>query len=290
MNDVESNTSMTQIETETMSKLPETKAIILERDASVLTLWLNQPETKNAISDEVTNEIHATLDAIRDDRSIRTLIIRGKGGIFCAGGNLKDFSSGQSSETEYSEAEIKAYIARGNRTFGDLLIKLNEQPQTVITLVEGAAIGGGLGLACLSDVCIVTRDCRFRLSETSLGLPPAQIAPFVAERVGLTQARRLMLTGARFKGEEAVSLGIAHILAEDSADLEAKCAEVLKQISYCAPGACAITKSILFESARLSRSEALDFAAEGFATCLMSEEGREGIGAFIEKRAPSWAK
>ncbi len=271
-----------------MPKLPETSQIELEQNGSVLTLWLNQPETRNALTEQMTSEIHATLDAIRDDRSIRTLIIRGKGGFFCAGGNLKDFDAGQ--KVDISEEEMAALIAKGNRKFGELLIKLNEQPQTVITLVEGAAIGGGLGLACLSDVSIVTRDARFRLSETSLGIPPAQIAPFVTERVGLTQARMLMLTGAKFKGEEAVNLGLAHILADDSEDLERKCADVLAQIAFCAPGASAVTKTIIFESTRRPTESALDFAAEGFARCLLSDEGREGIGAFVEKRAPSWSK
>lgn len=251
----------------------------------MLTLWLNQPESRNAIDDVMVAEIHATLDAIREDRSIRTLVIRGKGGFFCAGGNLKGFKAGQGHEEVTEET-----VAFGNRQFGHLLIKLNEQPQTVITLVEGAAIGGGLGLACLSDVCIVTRDAKFRLSETSLGIPPAQIAPFVTERVGLTQARRLMLTGARFKGEEAVQYGLAHILAEDSDDLEAKCEDVLKQVAFCAPNANAVTKDIIFESTRLPRSEALDHAARGFGACMLSEEGKEGITAFVEKRTPAWAE
>ena len=271
-----------------MAQLPETKEIELDHQGSVLTLWLNSPETRNALSEQMTNEIHATLDAIRDRRDIRTLILRGKGGFFCAGGNLKDFNAGQGEELDHDA--MKLLIAKGNRGFGELLIKLNEQPQTVIALVEGAAIGGGLGLVCLSDVAIVTRDARFRLSETSLGIPPAQIAPFVTERVGLTQARRLMLTGARFKGEDAVTLGLAHLLAEDSDDLERQCGDVLKQIALCAPGASAVTKTIIFESTRKAKDAALDFAAEGFAACLLSEEGKEGITAFVEKRAPSWAE
>jgi isohexenylglutaconyl-CoA hydratase len=266
------------------STLPETSHILLERQDSVLTLWLNQPESRNAIDDVMVAEIHATLDAIRDDRTIRTLVIRGKGGFFCAGGNLKGFKAGQGEEAVTAET-----VAAGNRQFGELLLKLNEQPQTVIALVEGAAIGGGLGLVCLSDVSIVTRDTRFRLSETSLGIPPAQIAPFVTERVGLTRARQLMLTGARFRGEEAVQYGLAHVLAEDGGDLEKKCEEILAQIALCAPNANAVTKDIVFTSTRLSRSEALDHAALGFATCMLSEEGREGITAFVEKRAPAWA-
>ena len=154
---------------------------------------------------------------------------------------------------------------------------------------QGAAIGGGLGLACVADVTLVTADASFRLSETSLGIPPAQIAPFVRERVGLTQARRLMLTGARFQGEEAVRLGIGHQVSMDADDLEAQCQVILGHINACAPGANAVTKGILFESLRRPRAEALDFASQGFAQCMLSPEGLEGIAAFVEKRKPSWA-
>ena len=267
-----------------MTTLPATKALILEPRGSVLTIWLNRPEARNALSAEMVDELGAVLDAIRADRSLRTIILRGKGGFFCAGGDIKGFKSDLQ-----GGAPDRDEVARGNRSFGDLMIKLNEQPQTVIILVEGAAIGGGLGLACVGDVTIVTRDARFRLSETSLRIPPAQIAPFVTERVGLTQARRLMLTGARFQGAEAVQYGIGHILAQDTADMEAKCAEVLEQIALCAPGANAVTKGIVFETTRRPRPEALDFASRGFADCMLSEEGREGVAAFVEKRKPKWA-
>lgn len=267
-----------------MATLPDTTALILEPRGSVLTIWLNRPEVKNALSADMVAELSAVLDASRDDRSLRTIILRGRGGVFCAGGDIKGFKSGAQ-----GGAPDRKEVARGNRTFGDLMIKLNEQPQAVIILVEGAAIGGGLGLACVGDVTIVTREARFRLSETSLGIPPAQIAPFVTERVGLTQARRLMMTGARFKGEEAVRYGIGHILAEDAADMEAKCAEVLAQIALCAPGANAVTKGIVFETTRRPRPDALDFASRGFADCMLSEEGREGVAAFVEKRKPHWA-
>lgn len=268
-----------------MTDLPATTDLILEPQGSVLHIWLNRPEAKNALSAAMVDELHAVLDAVRDDRSIRTLILRGKGGVFCAGGDIKGFKSG--SQDGPPDADD---VARGNRSFGDLMIKLNEQPQAVVMLVEGAAIGGGLGLACIGDVTIVTRDARFRLAETSLGIPPAQIAPFVTERVGLTQARRLMLTGARFKGEEAVQYGIGHILADDAADMTQKCTEVLEQIALCAPGANAMTKSIVFTATRLPRAEALDIAARGFAQCMLSDEGREGVAAFVEKRKPDWAQ
>jgi len=268
-----------------MADLPTTEYLALQRDGSVLTVWLNRPEAKNALSAQMVDELHAVLDAVRGDRGLRTLVLRGKGGVFCAGGDLKGFKS-----EVHGGAPSQEEVARSNREFGDLMLKLNEQPQVIVVLVEGAAIGGGLGLACIGDVTIVTRETRMRLSETSLGIPPAQIAPFVTERVGLTQARRLMLTGARFKGDDAVRYGIGHLLAEDAAELEALCAGILEQIALCAPGANATTKEILFAGTRLPRAEALDFAARGFAACMLSDEGREGIAAFVEKRRPDWAE
>lgn len=269
--------------TKIQTALPDTKTLILERSDSVLYIWFNRVEARNALSAEMTEELHAVLDAVHDDRTVRTLVLRGKGGVFCAGGDIKAFKSGMQGQLSHEE------VATVNRSFGDLMLKINEQPQVLIVLVEGAAIGGGLGLSCVGDVTIVTKDARFRLSETSLGIPPAQIAPFVTERVGLTQARRLMLTGARFKGEEAVALGVAHSVADDVEDLDRQCRQVLEQISSCAPTANAVTKAIMFESMRRPRADALDFAADGFASCMLSDEGREGVAAFVEKRKPQWA-
>ena len=263
------------------TQLPSTNALVLERQGSVLKIWFNRPESKNALNAEMTDELVKVLSLVKDDRSIRTIVLRGKGGFFCAGGDIKGFKSGM----QTSDA---AEVAKSNRSFGDVMIMLNEQPQVVIILVEGAAIGGGLGLACVADVTLVTADARFRLSETSLGIPPAQIAPFVTERVGLTQARRLMLTGARFKGEEAVKLGIAHGVADNVEDLEAQCDTILQQINACAPGANAVTKDILFETLRRPRADALDFASRGFAQCMLSPEGLEGVAAFVEKRKAYW--
>ena len=262
--------------------LPTTNSLILERSGSVLNICLNRPEARNALNQEMTDELDLVLDTIKDDRSIRSIVLRGEGGIFCAGGDIKGFKSGMQGDMDHAE------VAKSNRSFGDLMIKINEQPQVVIMLVEGAAIGGGLGLACVGDVTIVTAEAKFRLSETSLGIPPAQIAPFVTERVGLTQARRLMLTGARFKGQQAVDYGVAHMLAGDAQQLDGFCKEVLAQIKHCAPVANAATKAIIFETLRQPRPQALDFAANGFATCMLSEEGREGVAAFVEKRPAKW--
>lgn len=265
-----------------MANLPATSALLLELESGVLRIWFNRPETRNALTAQVVSELSAVLDAVREDRTIRALVLRGKGGVFCAGGDIAGFKAS-------AEGGDAAAIARGNRAFGGLMMQLNEQPQTLVMLVEGGAIGGGLGLCCVGDVTIVEKSTRLQLSETSLGIPPAQIAPFVADRIGLTQARRLMLTGARFDGAEAVRLGIGHLLADSADALERLCQEVLAQIAKCAPGANAATKAILFEATRRPRGEALDFAAASFARCILSGEGREGVAAFLEKRKPRWA-
>ena len=126
---------------------------------------------------------------------------------------------------------------------------VNTTPQVVVAAVEGYAIAGGFGLLCVSDVAICTEDAGFAMSETAIGIVPAQIAPFVAARIGVPQTRHLALTAARFKGPEAYRLGIAHHLVKDAAALDARLEEVLKQIDRCAPLANALTKAVVRRSA-----------------------------------------
>lgn len=265
-----------------MSGLPDVTMLKLERDGSNLHLTLNNPERKNALSGEMVEEMIRVLDAIAPDRSIRTLIMRGEGGTFCAGGDIKGFKAGFQADAD------PVAIAASNRTFGDFLIKLNNLPQTVIMMVDGAAMGGGLGLVCVSDVAICDVDTRFSMTETSLGIPPAQIAPFVAERMGITQSRRLMLTGARFKGAEAAGLGLVHFCEVNRDGMDARLDEVLDQIDRCAPGANAATKDIVLTSRREGLSDTLDMASRHFADCMLSDEGKEGVSAFLEKRKAGW--
>lgn len=268
-----------------MVMLPQTEHLILELDKGWLTIWFNRPEARNALSEELTADLWATLRAVREDLSVRGITLRGKGGVFCAGGDLKGFRSGfQGGEQSLED------VARTSRQAGELFGFLDTMPQPVVMLVEGAAMAGGLGIACAGDVVVVTKDARFALTETSLGIPPAQIAPFVVARIGLAAARRIMLTGARFKGEEAHRLGLADHVVEDADGLEAVEAEIKAQVLRCAPGANAWTKHIVLAAPHLERDAMLDLAAEGFARCMLSEEGREGVAAFLEKRKPAWAQ
>jgi isohexenylglutaconyl-CoA hydratase len=178
--------------------------------------------------------------------------------------------------------------ALGNREFGTFLEMVNTTPQVVVAAVEGYAIAGGFGILCVSDVAICTEDAGFAMSETAIGIVPAQIAPFVANRIGVPQTRHLALTAARFKGPEALRLGIVHHLVKDQAALDARLEEILKQIDRCAPLANALTKAVVMRVGGEPLSSVLDFAADKFAEARRSPEAAEGLRAFAEKRPPKW--
>ena len=267
-----------------MTTLPKTKNIELALDQGWLTIALNTPENRNALSEELTAELVAALHAVRDDRTVRGITLRGRGEVFCAGGDLKGFKSGF-----HGEESNHARVAAANRKAGEMFSLIDSMPQVVLVLVHGAAIAGGLGMVCCGDVVVVTGDAKFSLTETQLGFPPAQIAPYVGRRLGVSTARRLMLTGARFTGAHALELGLADFIAEDEIGFDAIEAEIRRDVMRCAPEANGITKEILLAAPRLSADEMMDFAADGFARCMLSDEGREGIASFVEKRKPSWA-
>ena len=268
-----------------MIKLPETKVTNINLENEWLTISFNQPEKRNALTEELTTDIKEIFDSINNDPSIRGITMRGEGGIFCAGGDLKMFKTGfQGGKQGLND------IHKASEMTGKFFDMINSFPRPVIMLAEGAAMAGGLGMLCAGDVVIVTEDCKFSLTETTLGIPPAQIAPFVVQRIGLAKARRIMLTASRFTGKEAYEIGLADFVAKDSSDLRSIEAEIKKGVLKCAPGANAITKEIVLATRQLSREEMIEFAAKGFAESMLSDEGIEGIASFIEKRKPKWAK
>jgi isohexenylglutaconyl-CoA hydratase len=262
--------------------LPQVSHILLEQEGDTLTIWFNRPEVRNALSADVADDLAATLEAIPGQQDIRFVILRGKGGVFCAGGDLKMF------KTVFQGGADRDDIVRFNADFGRLMKAIQAMPQLFIVLIEGAAMAGGLGLSCLADVVVTTRDARYALTEVTLGIPPAQITPVVIKRIGASEARRLLLTAAAFDGEEAFNLGFAHFVVDDAAALEKKARELLAQSRRGAPGAIAATKAIIEATSRLEGDALVQFAAERFADCMLSEEAREGLAAFAEKRKPSW--
>jgi isohexenylglutaconyl-CoA hydratase len=265
-------------------ELPQSEELLIEQDDGVLYLTINRPEKRNAMNDAVVGGIMQTFDAIADNRDIRAVVLRGSGGHFCSGGDI----SGMNKTSNQQEAEKAAW--EFNRVFGRMCTQVNRAPQVVITLLEGAVLGGGFGLACISDVAIADVNAKFGMPETGLGIIPAQIAPFVVMRIGITRARQLALLGERINGEVARELGIVHYTTDGVEAMQARLQEVLAKLRRCAPGATAVTKQLMLDVGSMPLEQLLDRAADDFTAAINSAEGKEGTGAFVQKRLPNWAE
>ncbi len=266
-------------------KLPDCREISLHLEGGVLSITLDRPRARNAMNLQLVDEMTRTFDAIAQRPEVRIAVLRGADGNFCAGGDIKDMNNAGVTPADGEDPLFKL-----NRAFGHMLTRVNHAPQVVISLLEGAVLGGGFGLACVSDIAIADVNAQFGMPETGLGLPPAQIAPFVVLRVGLMQARRLVLTGARFDGEQARELGIVHFTTHSKQEMQDLLAQQIKQIKGCAPHANRVTKQLILAVGEQDNETLLDKAAEYFSAAATGPEGHEGMRAFVEKRAPQWAK
>lgn len=260
------------------------ETLAVERDGGVLHITLNRPEVRNALNGAMIDELRTVFEGASGDAVTRMIVLRGAGGTFCAGADIADLGAALGEPGEGPDP-----LAALNRRFGALLELVNEAPLVVMAVVEGAAMGGGLGLVCACDIVIAEAGARFGLPEVTLGLPPAQIAPFVVARIGLANTRRLALSGARFDGREAQALGLVNWACEGTDALEEQVRTTIGDVRRCAPGAVAATKKLVLEAGTEVLSELLDRAAGDFARALRGPEGREGTRAFLEKRPPDWA-
>jgi isohexenylglutaconyl-CoA hydratase len=238
---------------------------------------LNRPEVRNAMNFKMVEEITHVFAALRDNRDVRCVVLSGAGGTFCAGGDIK----------EMRENNVPNGAARVNL---DVMLRtVNQASQVVIARVEGAALGGGLGLVCVSDIAIASEDANFGLPEVRLGISPAFISPFVLQRLGLTRTRELMLTGRRFGSVEALDYGLVHLTcATDEID---DCVRVqLNDIRLCAPGAIAATKELIFTVLENALDDTVEYRANLLNTLRTGAEAQEGMQAFLEKRPAAWVK
>jgi len=254
------------------------ETLVIQDQKPVLRVMLNRPKLANAMNLIMVNELMAVMEKVEKE-NYRVLIISGGNGNFCAGGDIKDMQS--------AGADKQALVEL-NRAFGHMITKANHLPAAVICALEGAVLGGGFGLACVSDLAIALEKTQFGLPETSLGIIPAQIAPFVVQRIGLTQTRRLALFGNRIKAQEAMSLGLIHQVVDNNEQLEEAVSKAVKLALKCAPQASQVTKALIHSVDKQDLDSLLDQAALDFSDAVMGE-GREGGAAFMQKRLPAWA-
>jgi methylglutaconyl-CoA hydratase len=254
--------------------------VLIETADGVGTLWLNRPDLHNAFDDALIAEVTNGLDALANDPAVRVVLLAGKGKSFSAGADLgwmKRMAGYSSAQNEADAMDLAAMLHR-----------LNALPKPTIALVQGAALGGGVGLVAACDMAIAAEDAVFALSETRLGLIPSVISPYVIAAIGVRAARRYMLTAERFDAAKAEALGL--VSAVVSADkLMAEGARLADLLCQNGPRAVGEAKNLIAYVAGRPNDEKLRAeTARRIARVRSTAEGREGVAAFLEKRKPSW--
>ncbi|WDS36940.1 enoyl-CoA hydratase/isomerase family protein [Pseudoxanthomonas sp.] len=263
--------------------------MLLERERSCLQITLNMPQVRNALSAQMWQELADVFDVIRDERSIRVVVLRGAGGHFSSGGNTKERNAiGANNNSVPSQ---QTAVAERNRFGGSVLARIDHAPQAVVAVVQGSALGGGIGLSCAADIVLADHSAMFRLPEAGIGVIPAQIAPYLVRRIGLSQARRLALSAATVRAPEALQIGLVHQLSDGAEALEASVSAVLADIDRCGPHAIAASKALFRHACQADATGIdayIDTAAELFAAAYCSDEGSEGANALAQRRRPNW--
>jgi methylglutaconyl-CoA hydratase len=252
------------------------------RDGAVERLTLNRPDVRNAFNEHVIAELTdwaAQTRAGASRHDIRAVVIAGAGKVFCAGADV----TWMSKTVHYSEDENLRDAMAMSRMFA----AINELPVAVIGRIQGAALGGGAGLAAVCDVVVAEDAALFGFTETKLGIVPAVISPFALAKVGRAAARELFLTGARFSAVRAKEIGLVHdvVAAEE---LDRAVGRYVKELLSAGPEAVAAAKALIPNVWGQSIADAMPITAAAIAARRVSPEGQEGLRAFLEKRKPSW--
>lgn len=254
--------------------------MIAEVTGSVLTLRLNRPQSHNAMTPGMIQELTAVFKKLPQEKDIRVVVLTGNGRSFCAGADINYMRAAADYTFEQNEAD-------GDAIF-DLMHAIDICPQPVVGRINGAAIGGGVGLVSCCDIAIAVESAKFAFSEVRLGIVPAVISPFVLAKIGVGNGRELILTGERFSAAKAHAIGLVQYVVTDEAELDAKVAERVNQLLLAAPGAQAVAKEIIRTVAYKPKSTVRDYTARQIAERRDSDEGREGMSSFLEKRKPIW--
>jgi methylglutaconyl-CoA hydratase len=252
----------------------------VEQRGAVRWIWLNRPEVRNAFNDALIADIAAAFADVEASPATRAVVVAGRGPAFCAGADLNWMRS----MAGFGHAENHADALKVARMFN----AVHSCSKPVIARVHGDAFGGGVGLAAACDIVVALDEVNFALSEVKLGLVAATISPHVVRAMGARQATRFMLTAERFGAKKAYELGLVHELAQ-AATLDSTIGATCISLLAGSPAAQAATKRLLADVVEAPIDDVLLAAtAKCIADARVSPEGREGIAAFLEKRAPSW--
>lgn len=256
------------------------KTLQIEQQAAVATIRLNRPDVRNAFNEVMIAELAQAFIQLGADEAIRAIVLAANGPAFCAGGDLQWMNK----MAAYSEAENLADAT----LLAEMLRTVYLCPKPVVARVQGDCFGGGVGLVAACDIVVAVEQAHFCLSEVKLGLIPATISPYVIKAMGEQAARRYFLTAERFSAKEAHRIGFAHEVVGAN-DLDAKVDVIVKALVSNGPQAVKQAKCLVRDIAGLAIDDTLvKETAERIAQIRASDEGREGISAFLEKRKPNW--
>jgi len=255
------------------------KTLLVELVDGVLNVSLHRPEVHNAFNDELIAEAIDLFSNI-DAGAARVIVLKGSGKTFCAGADL-NWMSRMVSYTRDENVRDSSLLAK-------MYALMNECPLPIVGRIQGAAIGGGVGLVSVCDVAIAMSDAKFGLSEVKLGILPAVISPYVIAKIGETHARALFLTGERFEAERAMRIGLVHRVVDTIEQLDGAVYETVTQLKTSGPEAVRECKKLIAHVATHPAIDAIPYTIEAIAARRVSDEGQEGMKAFLEKRLADW--
>lgn len=254
----------------------------IERSGPVARVALARPEVRNAFNVELIAALTHAFAALAAEPpdALRAVVLAGDGSVFCAGADVAWMRAAAKMDMAANEADAGRLAT--------MLDAIDTCPVPVIARVQGAALGGGMGLCAVSDIVAATADTTFGFTETRLGILPAVIGPYALAKIGESHARALFLPGSRFGAERAQRIGLVHEVMADEAALDARLRELLDEILAAGPTAVREAKALIrrLRGQPSAQSRALTVAA--IARQRTSPEGQEGLSAFLDKRDPSW--
>lgn len=251
----------------------------VERDGRVARVWMNRPALRNAFDAALIAELTRVTRELGEDPALRVIVLGGRGKVFSAGADLEWMRSMASFTREENE--------RDSRRLAELFATLDASPKPVVARVHGAALGGGTGLVATADVAVAAEGTLFGFSEVRLGLIPSVISPYVVAKIGVSAARELFLTAERFDAQTALRVGLVRrVVAE--AELDAAVEERVEALLASGPEAVAEAKRLIRDVADRPAEAVRDLTVERIAERRVSDEGQEGMRAFLDKRKPGW--
>lgn len=255
---------------------------ITATQSGAVTVTMNRPARKNAFDADLISALEEAFTTLKGAEGVRVVFLRGAGDTFSAGADL-DWMRAAVDRTEHDNRLDALEMAK-------MLKALHDLPALSVALLEGAAFGGGAGLAAACDVAIATQATRFSFSEVRLGLIAATISPYVVQAIGPRAARGLFATGQVFDAAYAERIGLITETVADTAALQAAAHRIAREMLACAPGAVEASKRLVDEVAgREINRDLMELTAHRIAAARVGDEGQEGVRAFLERRKPHWA-